>query len=62
MKSKTLALALLTAAPALAGPTGLIEVGRPVPALVLPDLETGRPDSLRNRLGRRYVLHVFASW
>ncbi|RMH22955.1 MAG: hypothetical protein D6696_02165 [Acidobacteria bacterium] len=55
-------LALLAAASGAASPTGPLAVGRPVPDLVLPDAGGGAPRSLAEWRGRRYVLHVFASW
>lgn len=38
-------------------------VGKPLPALTLPDLETGRPQPLRAALGDGVTLvNIFASW
>lgn len=38
-------------------------VGKPLPALTLPDLETGRPAPLRAALGDKPTLvNIFASW
>lgn len=38
-------------------------VGKPMPALTLPDLETGRPHPLRAALGDKPTLvNIFASW
>ena len=38
-------------------------VGKPLPALTLPDLETGRPQALRAALGDKPTLvNIFASW
>jgi hypothetical protein len=39
-----------------------VEVGQPVPDLVLPSLEDGRPASLAQFRGKNVLLHVFASW
>ncbi|MFQ5718593.1 MAG: hypothetical protein ACE5IK_03505 [Acidobacteriota bacterium] len=52
----------LLAGPALAGGMGQIQVGQPFPALVLPAAEDAHPTSLDEYLGRKVVLHVFASW
>jgi len=38
------------------------EVGEPVPDLVLPSLEDGKPASLAEFRGRKFILHMFASW
>jgi hypothetical protein len=38
------------------------EVGQPVPDIVLPSIENGRPASLAQFRGKKIVLHVFASW
>ncbi len=40
----------------------VIEVGRPFPALHLPDAADGRPRSIADFRGRKVLLHVFASW
>lgn len=40
----------------------VIEVGRPFPALHLPDATDGRPRSIADFRGRKVLLHVFASW
>lgn len=38
-------------------------VGKPLPALTLPELETGRPQPLRAALGDKPILvNIFASW
>jgi hypothetical protein len=47
---------------ALEDPVLKVEVGRPVPDLVLPSIADGRPTSLSQFRGRKIVLHVFASW
>jgi hypothetical protein len=39
-----------------------VEVNQPVPDLVLPSLEDGRPASLAQFRGKKVLLHVFASW
>jgi hypothetical protein len=39
-----------------------VEVGQPVPDIVLPSMEDGRPASLAQFRGKKIVLHVFASW
>jgi len=49
-------LALLPAAAAS------LEEGQFAPRMPLPALEDGRPRSLVEFRGQRYVLHVFASW
>ena len=41
---------------------GRIEVGKPFPDLVLPDVATGQPRSVAEYRGHKVVLHVFASW
>ena len=41
---------------------GRIEVGKPFPPVVLPDLADGSPSSLDRFRGRKVMLHVFASW
>jgi len=38
------------------------EVGQPLPDIVLPALEDGRPSSLAELRGRKLALHLFASW
>jgi hypothetical protein len=38
------------------------EVGQPLPDLVLPALEDGRPSSFAELRGTRLALQVFASW
>lgn len=45
-----------------AGPGGAIEVGHPLPDLVLPDATDGRPRSFAEFRGKRVLLLVFASW
>ena len=57
-----LCLAVACVAPALAGPTGVIEVNRSFPLIALPDSVTGQPVTLASFRGKRVVLHVFASW
>ena len=50
-------------ADSMAAPSGpMLEAGRPFPDLVLPALADGRPVSIRDFLGEKVVLHVFASW
>jgi hypothetical protein len=39
-----------------------VEVGQPVPDIVLPSLQDGRPASLAQFRGKKVLLHVFASW
>jgi hypothetical protein len=39
-----------------------VEAGQPLPDLVLPSIEDGRPASLAQFRGKKIVLHVFASW
>jgi len=58
-----LSLAGLTAAasPAWAQQPEIVE-GEPFPEIVLPDMETGEPASIRDFRGQKVVLHVFASW
>ncbi len=43
-------------------PVDPFAVGQPVPDLVLPAANDGRPRSLAEFRGKKYVLHVFASW
>ena len=63
MRVSTLFLAaVLSMSPALAASLGAIEMDRPFPDILLPDLETGQPSSLAVFKGERVVLHVFASW
>ena len=38
-----------------------IEIGKPVPDLVLPTLD-GQPKSLADFRGQKVLLHIFASW
>ncbi|MBA3884266.1 MAG: hypothetical protein H0X67_00875 [Acidobacteria bacterium] len=45
-----------------APPAPAIEVGRPFPAVRLPDAADGRPRSIAEFRGRKVLLHVFASW
>jgi hypothetical protein len=47
---------------ALEDPVLKVEVGQPVPGLVLPSIADGSPASLAQFRGRKIVLHVFASW
>lgn len=62
----TLTLGLLASSSVGAGtpsaPTDPFAVGQPVPDLVLPAADDGRPRSLAAFRGKKYVLHVFASW
>lgn len=39
-----------------------IEEGRLFPRIVLPSLETGAPLSMTDFLGKKTILHIFASW
>jgi len=39
-----------------------IEVGLPIPEVLLPTLEDGSPATLARFRGRKTLLHVFASW
>jgi hypothetical protein len=39
-----------------------VEVGQPVPDIVLPSLQDGRPAALAQFRGKKVLLHVFASW
>lgn len=52
----------IAAGSAAAPPAPTLEAGRPFPDLVLPALADGRPVSIRDFLGEKVVLHVFASW
>ncbi len=55
--------ALAIAAGSVAAPAApTLEAGRPFPDLVLPALADGRPVWIRDFLGEKVVLHVFASW
>jgi hypothetical protein len=47
---------------ALEDPVLRVEVGQPVPDIVLPSIADGRPASLAQFRGKKIVLHVFASW
>ena len=62
----TLTLSLLASGTADTGaspaPSDPFAVGQPVPDLVLPAADDGRPRSLAEFRGKKYVLHVFASW
>lgn len=63
----TLASTLLLAATAATAGAGEGQphpfvVGEPVPELLLPGADDGRPRSLAEFLGQKVVLHVFASW
>ena len=53
---------LLFAATAAAAKPHPFVVGEPLPELLLPSAEDGRPLSLAELHGRKLVLHVFASW
>lgn len=57
-----LAASLLSMPAVRAGGTGLIEKGKPFPALVFPSVEDGSPESMASYAGQKVVLHVFASW
>jgi hypothetical protein len=66
-----LALTLATGAPARGAPAegapaeaapAEIAIGKPFPAILLPDAQDGRPRSIVNFRGKKIVLHVFASW
>jgi hypothetical protein len=39
-----------------------LEAGQPIPEVVLPALDDGRPMSISDFRGEKVVLHVFASW
>ncbi len=39
-----------------------VRVGEPFPALVLPALADGSPQSIERFRGRKVLLHQFASW
>lgn len=41
---------------------GYIKPGDQFPELVLPDLQTGEPNSITRYRGKKVLLHVFASW
>ncbi len=56
-----LVVLLAWTAAAAGGSWGRIEVGQPLPALVLPDLH-GAPASPAQFRGRKVLLQVFASW
>ena len=43
-------------------PPTKLEVGRPFPEIVLPNLADGSPGSISQFRGRKLLLHVFASW
>ncbi len=62
----TLTIGLIAAGPAPSNAstttTDPFAVGQPVPDLVLPSADDGRPRSLAEFRGKKYVLHVFASW
>jgi len=47
---------------ALEDPVLKVEVGQPVPDIVLPSIADGSPASLAQFRGKKIVLHVFASW
>ncbi|MEE8525978.1 MAG: hypothetical protein V3T72_18735 [Thermoanaerobaculia bacterium] len=55
-------LFLLGAAAGAADKPHPFVVGEPVPELLLPSAEDGRPRLLAEFLGSKLVLHVFASW
>lgn len=55
-------VAALSLFPAQAAGMGNIEMNRPFPDILLPDLETGQPSSIARFKGERVVLQVFASW
>lgn len=44
--------------PAAAG----VEVGQPFPVMLLPRIDTGRPDTIVNYRGQKLIMHIFASW
>ena len=56
-----MALALGVGLAAIGG-SPLLDVGQPLPDLVLPTLEGGQARSLADYRGKPLVLHVFASW
>ena len=57
------ATALAAVGQPLAGsPAIRLEAGQPVPGLMLPALDDGRPRSLRSFRGQRLILQIFASW
>ncbi len=62
----TLTISLIAAGPTAPDvpptPVDPFAIGRPVPDLVLPSADDGRPRSLAEFRGKKYVLHVFASW
>lgn len=57
----TLAGVMAGASEALGQQPEIVE-GEPFPEIVLPDMETGGPASIRDFRGQKVVLHVFASW
>ena len=57
-----LAIGAVAAGSVAAPAAPILEAGRPFPDLVLPALADGRPVSIRDFLGEKLVLHVFASW
>ena len=56
-----MAVGLVTISPGFAnGPK--IEIGQPFPKILLPSLEDGSPGSVADFLGKKLVLHIWASW
>jgi hypothetical protein len=62
--STMLALPLGSTADAQASdsPIPQIEVGKPFPGLFFPSLEDGKLTSMSAFLGKKTIVHVFASW
>jgi len=58
----TTCLMLAGVTAAATGQQPAIVEGEPFPEIVLPDMETGEPSSIRDYRGQKVVLHVFASW
>ena len=58
---RLLSIVALMLAAAPAAEAAQFEVGKPFPAMAFPDLD-GHPKSMSDFLGKKTVLHIFASW
>jgi len=60
-RARFLAAGILAWAVASGAGAPRLDVGKPFPAMTFPDLD-GQPKSIADFLGKKTVLHLFASW
>ncbi|MFT6240124.1 MAG: hypothetical protein ACJAQT_002211 [Akkermansiaceae bacterium] len=57
-----LLILLLLILPLSAAPVPDLSVGRPFPNFSLEEISSGESKGLRSSLGKKTILHIFASW